>query len=57
MGKIKDLTVGLKDDLDANYPDLKDDYSADGIIQAQNIIVLDIGGGTVDVIIIVDGKK
>lgn len=55
-GEDKDLTVGLKDDLDANYPDLKDDYSADGIIQAQNIIVLDIGGGTVDVIIIVDGK-
>ena len=57
MGKIKDLTVGLKDDLDANYPDLKDDYSADGIIQAQNIIVLDIGGGTVDAFIIVDGKS
>ncbi|MCC4370505.1 ParM/StbA family protein [Limosilactobacillus reuteri] len=55
-GEDEELTAGLKADLDSNYPELKDEVSANDIIQAQNIIVLDIGGGTVDIIIIVNGK-
>ncbi len=55
-GKNENLTKALKRDLDKNFPELKDDYDEDYIIHAQNIIVLDIGGGTVDIIVIVKGK-
>ena len=52
----KELTNALKKDLDDNFPELSKFVSKEDIISSKNIGILDIGGGTVDIIIIINGK-
>ncbi|WP_231122897.1 ParM/StbA family protein [Limosilactobacillus reuteri] len=52
----KKLTSGLKADFDKHFPDQKDDVTATDLISSQNKIILDIGGGTVDIIVIAGGR-
>lgn len=52
----KELTEALKKDLDDNFPELAKEVTKDDIIKSKNIGILDIGGGTVDIIVIINGK-
>ena len=42
--------------MDDNFPELSKFVSKEDIISSKNIGILDIGGGTVDIIIIINGK-
>lgn len=53
---MEGLSEGIKKDFDKNYPDLASDVSVDDIIGAQNAVGIDIGGGTTDVVAIINGK-
>ncbi|MEM5031368.1 ParM/StbA family protein [Limosilactobacillus fermentum] len=57
---IKYATSGLKEalkqDLTANYPDLANQATVDDIVQADNVLGIDIGEGTTDLVSIVNGK-
>lgn len=53
---MEGLSEGIKKDFDSNYSDLADDVSVDDIIGAGNAVGIDIGGGTTDVVAIINGK-
>lgn len=54
-GNDPEITKGLKNDLDNNFPEYKE-ISGEELIGSQNFIILDIGGGTVDIVVISNGK-
>lgn len=51
----KIITEGLKKDLDANFPEYASSVSGEEIISSKNFVILDIGGGTVDIVVIRGG--
>lgn len=53
---MEGLSEGIKKDFDSNYSDLADDVSVEDIIGAENAVGIDIGGGTTDVVAIINGK-
>ena len=53
---MEGLSEGIKKDFDKNYPDLASDVTVDDIIGAKNAVGIDIGGGTTDVVAIINGK-
>ena len=55
-GENKDLTELIKEDFDRNYPDMASMVSAKDLISAKNVVSIDIGAGTVDIVVIVNGK-
>ena len=55
-GENKDLTKLIKDDFDRNYPDMTSMVSAKDLISAKNVVSIDIGAGTVDIVVIINGK-
>lgn len=55
-GENEDLTKLIKDDFDRNYPDMASMVSAKDLISAKNVVSIDIGAGTVDIVVIVNGK-
>lgn len=59
--KNKKLTEGIKADFIAHYSDLIEnpdevDKIIDQLIHAKNVISIDIGAGTVDIVVLVNGK-
>ena len=55
-GENEDLTKLIKDDFDRNYPDMASMVSAKDLISAKNVVSIDIGAGTVDIVVIINGK-
>lgn len=55
-GKDKDLTKKIKEDFDTRYPEMASLVKAEDLIQAKNVVSIDIGAGTVDIVVIVNGK-
>ena len=55
-GENEDLTKAIKDDFDRNYPDMASLVSAKDLISAKNVVSIDVGAGTVDIVVIVNGK-
>ena len=53
---MEGLSEGIKKDFDENYPELAEDVTVDDIIGAKNAVGIDIGGGTTDVVAIINGK-
>lgn len=50
------LTKTIKEDFDKNYPELKDEIKATDLIKSRNVLGIDIGEGTTDVVAIINGK-
>lgn len=50
------VTEGLEKDLDNNFPEFKDSVTGEEIISSHNFVILDIGGGTVDIVVIRGGE-
>lgn len=50
------LTKTIKEDFDKNYPELKDEINATDLIKSRNVLGIDIGEGTTDVVAIINGK-
>ena len=55
-GENKDLTTKIKADFDEHYPELASLVSAEDLIHAKNVVSIDIGAGTVDIVVIINGK-
>lgn len=55
-GENKDLTELIKEDFDRNYPEMASAVSAKDLISAKNVVSIDIGAGTVDIVVIINGK-
>lgn len=55
-GENKDLTTKIKADFDEHYPELAPLVSAEDLIHAKNVVSIDIGAGTVDIVVIINGK-
>lgn len=53
---MEGLSEGIKKDFDENYPELAEDVTVNDIIGAKNAVGIDIGGGTTDVVAIINGK-
>lgn len=51
------LTKTIKEDFDKNYPELKDEIKATDLIKSRNVLGIDIGEGTTDVVAIINGKS
>ena len=51
-----DLKEKIKADFDESYPELKNDVTADQLISVKNLLGIDIGDGTTDKPIIINGK-
>lgn len=50
------LTDKIKEDFDKNYSEMKDEVEADDLINSRNVLGIDIGEGTTDVVAIINGK-
>lgn len=50
------LTKTIKEDFDKNYPELKDEIEATDLIKSRNVLGIDIGEGTTDVVAIINGR-
>ena len=50
------LTKTIKEDFGKNYPELKDEIKATDLIKSRNVLGIDIGEGTTDVVAIINGK-
>ena len=50
------LTKTIKEDFDKNYPELKDEIKATDLIKSRDVLGIDIGEGTTDVVAIINGK-
>lgn len=55
-GQNKDLTKKIREDFEAHYPEMASLVKAEDLIQAKNVVSIDIGAGTVDIVVIVNGK-
>ncbi|MCC4466863.1 ParM/StbA family protein [Limosilactobacillus reuteri] len=50
------LSDKIKADFDKNYPDMKDEVAVNDLIESRNVLGIDIGEGTTDIVAIINGK-